>query len=95
MLFSIAREKDALVAANVDFLGDTPQWNVIFSREVHDWEVDVVAAFFFQKLQSVSIQRGSNDKMWWILSKKGTFKVKDFFRALSRAEGSSFPWKSV
>jgi hypothetical protein len=47
MLFSIAREKDASVAANVDFLGDTPQWNVIFSREVHDWEVDVVTAFFF------------------------------------------------
>jgi hypothetical protein len=57
------------VAANVDFLGDTPQWNVIFSKEVHDWEVDVVTAFF-QKLQSVSIQRGSHDKMWWIPSKK-------------------------
>jgi hypothetical protein len=66
----------------------------LFSREVHDWEVDVVTAFF-QKLQSVSIQRGSHDKMWWIPSKKGTFKVKGLFKALSRMEGSSFPWKSV
>jgi hypothetical protein len=37
-------------------------------------------------LQFVSIQRGSQDKLWWIPSKKGTFKVKDFFRALSKAE---------
>jgi hypothetical protein len=66
----------------------------IFSRKVHDWEVDVVTAFF-QKLQSISIQRGSQDKLWWIPSKKGTFKVKDFFRALSRVEGRDFPWKSV
>jgi hypothetical protein len=48
-LCSIAREKDALVAANVEFLGGASQWNVIFSREVHDWEVDVVTAFY-QKL---------------------------------------------
>jgi hypothetical protein len=45
-LYSIAREKDASVAANVDFLGGAPQWNVIFSREVHDWELDVVTVFF-------------------------------------------------
>jgi hypothetical protein len=56
--------------------------------------VDVVIAFF-QRLQSVSIQRGSQDKLWWIPSKKGSFKVKDFFRALSRVEGRDFPWKSL
>jgi hypothetical protein len=38
---------------------------------------------------------GSQDKLWWIPSKKGIFKVKDFFGALSIAEGSGFPWKSV
>jgi hypothetical protein len=46
VLYSIAREKDASVAANVDFLGGALQWNVIFSREVHDWELDVVNALF-------------------------------------------------
>jgi hypothetical protein len=94
VLYSIAREKDASVATNVDFLSGAPQWNVIFSREIHDWELDVVTALF-QKLQSVAIQRGIQDKLWWIPSKKGTFKVKDFFRALSRMEGRGFPWKSV
>ena len=51
------------MAANVDFLGGTSPWNVIFSREIHDWEVDVVTAFF-QKLQFVSIQRENQDKLW-------------------------------
>ena len=36
MLYSIAREKNASVAANVDVLGGAPQWNIIFSMEVHD-----------------------------------------------------------
>jgi hypothetical protein len=56
--------------------------------------VDVVTALF-QKLQSIAIQRENQDKLWWIPSKKGTFKVKDFFKALSRAEGRGFPWKGV
>ena len=47
----------------MEFLGKTPQWNVIFSRKIHDWEVDVVTTLFL-KLQSVSIQRGSQDKLW-------------------------------
>jgi hypothetical protein len=75
VLYSIASEKDASVAANVEFLGGVPQWNVIFSREIHDWEVDAVTAFF-QKLQTVSIRMGSQDKLWWIPSKKGIFKVR-------------------
>ena len=83
LLYSIACEKDASVATNVEFLGRAPQWNVIFSKEVHDWKVDVVTALF-QKLQSVAIQRGIQDKLWWTPSKKGTF---NFFRALTRAEG--------
>jgi hypothetical protein len=35
VLYSIAREKDTSVAANVEFLGRAPQWNVIFSKEGH------------------------------------------------------------
>ena len=38
---------------------------------------------------------GSLDKLQWIPLQKGIFKVKDFFEALSIAEGSGFLWKSV
>ena len=47
VLNSIAHGKDALVAANMKFLGGVPQWNVIFSKKIHDWEVDTIIAFFF------------------------------------------------
>jgi hypothetical protein len=38
---------------------------------------------------------GSEEKLWWIPSRKGMFKVKVFFGALPNVAGSSFPWKSV
>jgi hypothetical protein len=94
VLYNIAREKDASVATNVEFLGGAFQWNVIFGREIHDWEVEVVTSFY-QRLQTVSIRMGHQDKLWWSPSKRGRFKVKDFFRALSNEEDYGFPWKSV
>jgi hypothetical protein len=47
VLFGIARAKDTFVANNLELLGGSNQWSVIFYREVHDWEVDVFASFFF------------------------------------------------
>jgi hypothetical protein len=35
-LFGIARLKDAIVADNLELLGDSLQWNVSFIREAHD-----------------------------------------------------------
>jgi len=53
-LFGIARLEDAVVADNLELLGDSFQWNVSFIREAHDWKVDVFA-FFFQLLHSVKV----------------------------------------
>ena len=36
ILFGIACAKDASVAANMEVLGRSNQWNVSFSREAHD-----------------------------------------------------------
>jgi len=49
VLFGIAHAKDASVADNLELLGDSNQWSVNFSREAHDWEVDVFAFFFFSR----------------------------------------------
>jgi hypothetical protein len=92
-LFGIARLKDAFVADNLEFLGCSNQWNVSFSREAHDWKVDVFASFF-QALHSVKVRRGSEDKMWWFSFKKGLFMVKSFF-SLTCFGGSRFSYKSV
>jgi hypothetical protein len=45
ILFGIARSKDTSIAANVELLDGSTQWNVRFTREVHDWDVAVFASF--------------------------------------------------
>jgi len=87
-LFGIAAAKYAYVANNSEFLG------VSFTREAHNWEVNVFASFF-QMLHSVTVRRGGEDKLWWVPSKKGLFKVKTFFHSLTRTIGTRFPWKCV
>jgi hypothetical protein len=93
-LFDIASAEDTSIANNLEFLGGSNQWNVSFVREAHDWEVDIFASFF-QVLHSVKVRRGIVDKLWWVPSKKGLFKVKSFFYSLACYEGTCFPWKSV
>jgi hypothetical protein len=56
VLFSIAYEKEASVAANV--LGGASQWRVRFNREAHDWEVDDFASLF-SVLHSIRLEEGA------------------------------------
>jgi hypothetical protein len=93
-LFRIARAKNASVASSLEFFGGSNQWNVSFARTADDWEVDVFASFL-QVLHSARVRRGIEDKLWWVPSKKGLFKVKSFYRSLGCTEGCRFPWKSV
>jgi hypothetical protein len=39
--------------------------------------------------------KDSEDKLWWVSSKKGVFKVKSFFYSLASSGCSPFPWKNV
>ena len=39
--------------------------------------------------------RGSGDKLQWISSERGVFKVKSAFCSLACSKGSRFPWKRV
>jgi hypothetical protein len=93
ILFGIARMEDASVEDNMEVLGDSIQWNVSFVREAHDWEVGVFASFHV--LHSAMVSRDRADRLRWVPSKKGVFKVKSYFSSLAGCEGSRFPWKSV
>jgi hypothetical protein len=75
----------------MEVLGGSIQWNVCFVKEAHDWEVDVFASF--QVLHSAMVSRDRADRLWWVPSKKGVFKVKSFFSFLVGFEGRHFPWK--
>jgi hypothetical protein len=83
-LFDIACVKEASVADNLKFLGGSNQWNVSFTREAHNWEVDDFA-YFFQALHSVKVRRGREDKMCWSPPKK----------ICSRSSHSSTSWLAL
>ena len=47
-LFGIACAKNASVAAHLEFMGCSTQWNVSFARAAHNRKVDVFASFFME-----------------------------------------------
>jgi hypothetical protein len=89
-LFSIASNKGASIADNMERSNGIIQWNIQFSRLFHDWEVEVVASFY-KCLYDCNLRGGGVDKLWWLHSRKGLFEVKTFYRALSPPGLSSFP----
>jgi hypothetical protein len=60
----------------------------------HDWEVDVLASFFFL-LYSTRVNYDGEDQLWWSPSHKGKFDVRSFYKALTCKEAIHFPWKSI
>jgi hypothetical protein len=93
-LYIIAITKDASIADNIDTSGGTLQWNVSFSRLVHDWELEVLASFY-TLLYLYRMSREGEDKIWWVSSSKGKFDVRSFHNILASKEANPFPWKSI
>jgi hypothetical protein len=54
VLFSIVRNKDAIVVDNLVFHNGVIQWNVLFTRQIQDWEMEIVLSSF-ERLYSSSI----------------------------------------
>jgi hypothetical protein len=90
----IARYKEAWVKDNFIWRNGIVEWNVIFVRSIQDWEVDVISSFF-ENLYSCKISHGNADCICCSPSKKGTFEVKTFYKALSSQNYEVFPWKSI
>jgi hypothetical protein len=93
-LFSIARFKEASIADNMERSNGTIQWNIVFIRLIHDWEVEILASFY-NCLYSLKLRGVGEDKLWWIHSSKGAFEVRSYYRVLSSHGPTSFPWKGI
>jgi hypothetical protein len=93
-LFSIAQQQDAWVADHMQNQDGRTQWDVIFTRPVQDWEVEMVLSFF-EQLYSIQFRQGEDDRMTWSLSKRGLFDVKSFYTRLISQDCLPFPWKSI
>jgi len=89
-LFSIVRNKDAMVVDNSVVHNGVIQWNVPFTRLIQDWEMDMVFSFL-DRLYSISARHGEGDRLVWNPSKNGLFEVRSFYEELIRKDCPSFP----
>jgi hypothetical protein len=71
-LFSIAGLKEASIADNVERSNGVVQWNIVFTRLVHDWEVEILGSFY-SRLYSFKFRGHLEDKLWWVPLRKGSF----------------------
>jgi hypothetical protein len=94
VLHSIATNKGASIADNMELSNGSIHWNIQFFRLFHDWEVELVASFY-KCLYDCKLRGGGADKLRWLHSSKGVFEVKSFYRALSPSGSSAFPWRSI
>jgi hypothetical protein len=89
-LFSITRLKEASIADNMEHSSNSIQWNIQFTRLIHDWEVGELA-LFYKSLYDCKLRGEGKDKLWWVPSCKGLSEVKSFYRALLPRGQVSFP----
>ena len=69
-------------------------WDVIFTRTVHDLELESISSFM-DLLYSTSVNGEGEDKLSWGQPNSKPFTVKQYYRFLSSHAFRSFPWKSV
>jgi hypothetical protein len=57
----VARWKEALMADRVHFSDDILQWNISFTKPMHEWEVESITSFF-SLLYSLRLRQGGGTK---------------------------------
>jgi hypothetical protein len=60
--FNIARSKNVWVVDHMEFRDGNIQWNIIFTRSIQDWEVDVFFSFF-KMLYSLRVKQWDMDRI--------------------------------
>ena len=93
-LFVISLAKDVWVSDvwNPDGVGDG--WTPLFSRELNDWEIEMVERFML-KIQPFRMQREIEDKVVWTASRNGVFLVKSLYSILQPGGSALFLFDSI
>jgi hypothetical protein len=92
-LFSIARDKDVSVAALMSFSNGTLHWDVSFSRNLQDWEMESLVAFM-ELIYSQTLDGTGQDQLCWNKMEKKAFSVKSFYHCLN-PPSLGFPWRGI
>jgi hypothetical protein len=92
-LYSLASNKEAFIADNLDSVSGSRQWNISFVRSLNDWEVDNLASLY-SLMYSYNLGGGA-DKIWWVPNKKGKYEVRSYYITLTSSVSFPIPWKSI
>ena len=92
-LFSIARDREASVAALLSTRNGALHWDINFLRNIQDWELESLCSFM-DVVYSLRIDGTGVDKFCWNSSVSLGFSVKSYYRCLSPPP-LTFPWKSL
>jgi hypothetical protein len=81
-------------ADNMERSNGMIQWNIMFSRRIHDWEMEILTSFY-SRLYSHKCRGVGEDKLWWIPSSKGVFEMRSYYQVLTTQGSLYFPWKRI
>ena len=68
-------------------------WNIRFSRDSNDWELDAIGELFHM-LRDFRIS-SEEDSMLWKGGGHGTFRIRDAYNLLAAPSAIAFPKKSI
>lgn len=70
------------------------QWNVCFTRDAQDWELDDVSDFF-SFLYSTGLGGNEREMMLWKPMGSKKSMVCSYYKVLTAQHSHPFPWKCI
>ncbi|RVW89154.1 hypothetical protein CK203_040262 [Vitis vinifera] len=92
-LFALAVHKNATVNEVWDSSLGQGGWNIRFSRDSNDWELDAIGELFHM-LRDLRIS-SEEDSMIWKGGGHGSFRIRDAYKLLAAPSAITFPKKSI
>ena len=93
-LFVLSRDREASVDDIMSFPNGILHWDLRFSKNVHDWELESLSSFM-ELIYSLPLKGEGDDKLGWRSNLNKGFSVKEYYRCLHMASFDHFPWKSI